>query len=747
MKKALTPTIFFLLFLLLSSSYHSYAQKRSRLSQADVANLQELIENIAENNEDADIDFDTYFERLSDYLDTPVDLNKATVDDLMDIGLLSLKQANDIVAYREQMGDFIAIYELQAIPALDLTTIRQIAPFVRAKKLEDFNATFKDLFTKGRANLYLRYRRILEKQKGYRELDTIYQLSVLSPDSLNQEVTYDAEAFDTLNLLILDTLDKTPFSQYKGDQNQLYMRYRYNWGSKISYGFTAEKDPGEEFFRGSQKQGFDFYSAHFYLRDIGRFKHIALGDYSVRFGQGLVVWTGLGFRKGSYVMNISRQGNPLAPYTSVGEALFFRGAAATLGIGKNMEVTAFGSYRPIDGNISQLDGEEDFDINEIDDGNVSEVSSLQLSGLHRTEAEIADKNAISKADAGVNIAYKSRRFSLGASATYTKLGAALNPNDAPYNRYRFSGDQLMNASVDYKFLYRNFNFFGETAVSDNGGIATLNGVLMSLDPKVSMSVLYRYFSKKYQSLHANSFGEGSRPENERGLFFGTIISPLAPFKTIEITAYADVYRHEWLRSLSDAPSDGVDYLLQVAYNPSRKMNMYVRYRSETKTQNAPDNETYLDFLSNHTRSSFRYDLRYKATKAITLKSRVELTWYDDGTEAVTDKGYMLYQDIIFKPLSSPFSFATRFALFETETYGTRIYAYENDLPFTFNVPPYYNKGSRFYLMVRYNVSRNISTWLRFAQTHFADQQTFGSGNEEIDGNVRSEIKAMVKLKF
>jgi len=45
---------------------------------------------------------------------------------------------------------------------------------------------------------------------------------------------------------------------------------------------TMEKDPGEEFFRGSNRVGFDFYSAHLYYRNISRtVKALAFGDYQV----------------------------------------------------------------------------------------------------------------------------------------------------------------------------------------------------------------------------------------------------------------------------------------------------------------------------------------------------------------------------------------------------------------------------------------------------------------------------------
>ncbi|MBL0144814.1 MAG: hypothetical protein IPP48_02690 [Chitinophagaceae bacterium] len=60
----------------------------------------------------------------------------------------------------------------------------------------------------------------------------------------------------------------------------------------------GEKDAGEQFFKGNQKQGFDFYSTHLFARNIGIVKALALGDFTVNMGQGLTQWQSLAFKKG-----------------------------------------------------------------------------------------------------------------------------------------------------------------------------------------------------------------------------------------------------------------------------------------------------------------------------------------------------------------------------------------------------------------------------------------------------------------
>lgn len=689
-----------------------------------------FIETIVEDQaEESEVDNDTYAERLNDYLDDPINLNKAGYSELAALGLLNSQQINAIIDYREKNGNFLVAYELQAIPELDLETCKRIAPFVKAGNLMDFNIPIGKLLVGGTHEVFLRYRRILETARGYQKLDT------------------------------LDNGIAVP--RYLGSPDGLYARYRYKYGNKISYGITAEKDPGEEFFKGNNQQGFDFYSAHFYMRDVGPIKYLAIGDYELRLGQGLVAWSGLAGRKSVFIMTVPRYGPTIRPYTSVNEALFFRGVAATLAI-KKFELTAFGSWRKRDANmvdssdvgdvIATIDvGEgEVVDAEAIDYDDIGTSTALLTSGLHRTESEMKDKNSSDMYNAGGSFGYKSRRFSLSANAFYTHLSAALNPSDVPYNMYRFSGSNALNVSIDYKFLWRNFNFFGETAMSDNGGIATINGAIVTLDKNMFLSIAHRNYSARYQTTpFSAAFAENSQPVNENGLFLGLLLKPI---KGWEITAYADIYRGNWLRYKTDGIGYGHDYLAQVTWKPVREMEMYARYRFESKKLNAPNNITPTDYLDDNERSGFRYQIDYKLTKTVRLRSRVEWSWYDGGSDELNsahlgEKGFMVMQDIILKPLSSPFSMAARFALFDTDSYNSRIYAYENDVLYQFSIPPFYYKGSRAYIMVRYRVMRGVDVWLRYAQTFWANQQEIGSGNDLINGSQRTELKAMVRFSF
>jgi hypothetical protein len=312
-----------------------------------------------------------------------------------------------------------------------------------------------------------------------------------------------------------------------------------------------------------------------------------------------------------------------------------------------------------------------------------------------------------------------------------------------YNQYDFNGDRLINASLDYQYLNRNMSLFGEVAFSQNGGWGMLNGADFHLPGGTDLTIVHRYYAKDFQTLYAEAFGEGSRPVNEHGLYVGLTFSP---FKYAEWSNYVDLYQHPWLRFGIDAPSRGIDMLSMFTYRPKRSITLQVRGRYERKQENAPDNDTQIDYLVPTVKSNFRIGFTYLPNYQLTLKSRVEFAWYNDGVNK-TSKGIMVYQDINYRFRKIPLTLYGRYALFQTDTYDSRIYAYESDLLYVFSVPAYYGRGSRYYLMASIRASRNFSFWVRWSQTIWTDRQIVSSGLEEIMNNTKSEIKVQMRIKF
>jgi hypothetical protein len=665
--------------------------------------LEDLLQDAGEEN---DFDFNTIFEDLAAYRDNPLNLNTASEADLRELGLFSDVQISNLLTYREQLGGFIAIYELQSVPGMDLETIRRILPFVGLRQdVDDFQASFKEMITKGDNELYLRWTRVLEQQRGFTPLPE-------RPDS-------------------------TP---YLGDPNQLYVRYRHTYSNRLSYGFTAEKDRGEEFFRGSNKKGFDYYSAHVFLKDYNRtVKAVALGDYTANFGQGLILFTGFGYGKSSLVTSVRRGGRPLRQYTSVNEALFLRGAATTLQFGERLELTTFISQRRRDGNILTLNDS----IDPLLQDDFSEFSSLQLSGLHRTANEIEDRNAIGYFTTGGSLKWQADKGHLALNGVHHRLDKALTLSPRIYNRYYFQGSELTNLSLDYSYRWRNLTFFGETAASDNGAIATINGLLTTLDRSVNLAIVHRAYPRDFQALLGNPFGETVGGRNENGLFLGVEVFP---GKNWIVNGYYDAWQHPWLRSTVDAPSRGYEYRLRVTFFLKRKLDVYLELRDETKEVNVRLLDSQLDAVLPQRRMQMRLHCSYQINKNLEYRSRLDFGITDNQINN-RQTGFAIYQDLLYHPVGVPFSFTSRFALFDTDGFQVRFYNYESGLLYNFRIPAYYNQGSRFYLNLRYKGIRNMIIEARYARTFWANADTIGSGLESTGQPTRTELGAQIKIKF
>jgi hypothetical protein len=235
----------------------------------------------------------------------------------------------------------------------------------------------------------------------------------------------------------------------------------------------------------------------------------------------------------------------------------------------------------------------------------------------------------------------------------------------------------------------------------------------------------------------------------------------------------------------------VDLLGQVAYRPKRNFEMYVRYKYEDKLQNTriqfnhqnyllitPSNQHYLQsrfldiifsedelgntvlepgqysktelenarFVTHHILQRLRFNTTYTHNKTWTFQTRAEFSFFGDEINP-RRSGVLVFQDVRFNPLSFPMSFSTRFALFDVQSFSAAIYAYENDILYQFSIPAFNNRGARFYVNIRYRVTRFMDLWFRVSQTYFTNIDVIGSGLTRIDGNKLTEVKAQVRFRF
>ena len=171
---------------------------------------------------------------------------------------------------------------------------------------------------------------------------------------------------------------------------------------------------------------------------------------------------------------------------------------------------------------------------------------------------------------------------------------------------------------------------------------------------------------------------------------------------------------------------------EVQYNPSKVINIYFRYKFENKQKNERNNILALyNVLDEQIRQT---------------ESRFEQSEYSTKNTS-NAYGTIIYQDLKFKFYKNKFTINTRLALFDIDEFNTRIYAFEDNVPYTYSVPMFQNSGTRFYLMANYKITKNIKVFARFSNTQYNNLKSIGSGLEQINGNTQSDLIIQFQMSF
>jgi DNA uptake protein ComE-like DNA-binding protein len=680
-----------------------FAQQADSLQPGNDDPIENRIEYLSEQT-DSEIDFSEWTDELKMLAARPVNLNSSSEDELRKLFFLNDQQIDNLLDYHRKYGNLATIYELHFVDGFNEALIMQILPYISLSEPVVEKFSLKRALKYGGADVMIRYQRIIEQQQGFAKVS----------DSIRQQ---------------------SPNKYFLGSPDALYLRFTYSYKDRMQIGFVADKDAGETLFPAADtlKNGFDYYSFHFYLKDIGHLKHFAIGDYHLQFGQGLTLWTGLSFSKSPAAIASRKRSPAVRPHASANEYNFFRGTAATYSL-KMFDITGFYSNRNIDGNYYEADtilGTDEY------------FTSIIETGYHRTPGELADKGTVNQQIAGGHISYNGQRLRLGATGYHSLLNHTFDPSQSLYNQFESTESQSSYFGIDYSYSYKRLTVYGETSKQLNGGLATVDGLSLSPDPRFAMSLIYRNYAKDYTNHYAVAFGEGSKNTNEKGLYFGITATP---FKNVAITAYTDYFRYDWLRYRVDAPSSGNENSLQVVYNLGRKGSVTTRYRRMNTPIDFNDGDNYLNPVENVQRDYYQLTVDYQALSWLKFRNRIYFL-QRQVAESGTENGFFISQDLIIRPEEKPYSFTMRYALFDADSYDARIYTYENDLPYTFSVPSFSGKGSRFYAMVKISLARHTSLWLRYSITSYFDRGVISSGTSEIDGNHKSDFKAMLKFSF
>lgn len=630
----------------------------------------------------------------------PININSAPFDSLKMLFFLSDAQIDNLLEFREKHGAFMHPNEVLLVTGIGARDLENIKPFIRIGAYTPGATRFPRLHHE----ILARVKTTRPKQAGYKR--------------------YSRDAF----LYEKDYLTKKR-NRFQGPPASTLLKYKTNAGTRWQGGITLENDAGENYFTKKQKTGFDFLSAHLCFTPGKIIQRICIGDYKIQWGQGLIAWGGFSSSKPSASLSNEKSGNGIMPYFSTDENRFLRGGAISLQPSRDMTTEIFVSCKKTDGNLLDTDTLTPEAL---------QTATLYETGYHRNTLELEKKHTLKEFTTGLSTRLNHRHFRAGVQVLHYNFSPALATGQAAYQQYNDPGRHRTLVSIDYKTGARHFFLFGETARSDNGSWATVNGLRYTGFRPAALCILYRRYDKRFRSHYNSGFAEYSNTSNEEGVYVGV---ESTPFRNLKFNAYYDYFRFFAPRYQASLPGNGNEFAGELTYSQPR-WECNFRFKHEGK----PEDYKAEKLISvTRVKQEYRLQFIYTFPRHFKLQSRATHARYTKQEKK--ESGFLVYQDFAYTSLKENFKAQFRFAYFDTDGYNARIYAYEHNVLYGYSFPAYQDRGIRSYVNINWKPNRNITLYLKAGVTYYPDKTFISSSLSRIDDNKLFDLTFQIRIKI
>lgn len=564
------------------------------------------------------------------------------VNDTHSLALLPFISPFQLKALRNYMllhGQLLTVRELHMVPGFDSATVALLEPYLVAKPYAEYE---RPQWWRGRHTIVSGLGGTVEEAEGYRN------------------------------------------GRYEGDRLRALLSYTYNFHNRITLRLSADKDPAEAWGRDN------YYSGQLVVRDIGRIKTLVVGRYNLQFGQGVTLWTGLapfnltGTSAVRYAAGVRQAG-------VFNEQDWQQGAAATLDLGRGVEVSAFGSRK---------EGE-------------------WLGGAH--------------------VGYRRGNLVAGMTAVGAWLDDSLQLRDYAYNQTHFRGDRTLNLGLDAMYQHGPLLLFGEVAVGQNGRLAGIGGLRVSTDGDNSFGITGRHYDPLYHNLHAQAYSLYDT-RNEQGLTLDARLRlPLRVMSQMSV----DLYRYAAPRYGDYSPGTGAWLRAQLSRRLGRRLAAEVRYAWRRKERNVPNQDSTLYLGEQTLRQQLQLQLRYERGPWRLTTRVVAVGFEPERTER--QHGWLVAQEV--RRTTDRWQLAAQAAVFDIGGYYARIYLSESNLQYQFSIPSLHGRGARLAAVLRCDVTPALNLSAKYTLTAYPDQEHIGSGNAQTEGPVRQTCHLQLRWKF
>ena len=603
-----------------------------------IDNWTDILEEIAEEG----LDSREWSEVLSELHENPIPLNESTQEMLESIPFLSDYQIENLAYYLFRYAPMVSMSELLLIDGFDDKTIKWIKPFVCLGKstVQQTPPTIQKIGRYGKQTLRTTFGRDLKLKFG-------------SKDTVNG---------------------------YLGDPNSFNLRYEFNYKNNYQFGILLDKDPSEPVWNRKTNR-MDRIALHLVLKDQKRIKKLIVGEYTLRFGQGLICNNDFNMGKGSPGSSPESMGSTIKRHFSASTSPFFQGVAAQINLIPyridskkkwvvGVDLTMFVSSRNLDSNTEN-----------------GSFSTQYYTGLHRTDAELKTSSNLKQKAYGSRLSLRITNLAIGLNVIETRYNANRKQGAGLWNCYTPTGNSFYNASVDLRAHWSKLQLYSEVASDTRFRLAAIGGFSLQANSRFQLSMLFRLYDRKYHAEFGSAFSEGGKVSNEQG-FYTTVA--FQPFKQLAVKASCDMYRFPWLRQVANAPSVGTETCIQLEKAFGSKNLLIFRIKTKQAESTVQNENSAIRYIIPTIKNQFRLTYSTSSTNWST-KATIDMNRYSEQGKA--SFGWAMAQDLGYQTTKG-FGIYAHFCLFQTDAYANRIYLFERSLPGSFSIPMLYGEGMK-----------------------------------------------------
>ncbi len=656
------------------------------LAQTDEQAWDEFSEahlNAAEEEEDG------LYDRLQELHNNPIDINRATREDLLLLPFLGEEQVDSLLAYRERKHGLLSFGELQFISRLSYYDRRFIPLFFDCRQPEKKDTTsLGAMLWKGRHTLVTRFDIPLYRREGFKS--------------------------------------KKKSTHYFGLPFSNVVRYRYAYKDCIAYGVTLQQDEGEPFAK-AKNYPYDYMSFYFNARFADDRGEFLIGDYKLSTGQGLLFGNNFFASRLYGIERPFSESRVFTKSTSTDETRFFRGAAAKWRTDK-WQFAAFLSYRRLDATIKN-----------------DTITSFVTTGYHRTLNEHAKKWNAGEFLTGANARRHFGNWSLGLTTFFSRYTHTICPTPRPYNRHYLRGRNAGGISADYSLRTKRWDVQGEIASDAHLHFASTHTAwFRPRSEAFTLMTQLRTLGTRFISPHASTITASSRTSNEHALLTGMNLHLLP---RTDIAFYAEGCLFPRPTYNASQRSCAYEFCAQLRHRFSGTANegswsLTAQYRVKGRQQDVKGIDAVLLEFQHTNRAKLSLEYAGQRLNFLAALNGNVIT-NQTGYRA---KGWSISARTRYAA-SKRLNFSAHLAYFDTDDYATRIYVYEPQLRFTAGFPTLYYNGFRGVALLQWKATDWGEIACRYGITHYFDRSTISSGAQLIRSATKQDLSIHMMLRF